>query len=125
MFPIFDKDSTLCGWLSKDRKYIFDINVNWVAFVSNDESVWTVNNKSWVGVLRGSNVHDVEGKTAFWNPETKVENSLRPLKPLNPLTPLRPLTPLNPLKSLKPIKPLTPIGGWSSISWKNFVDGIA
>ncbi|MEN9324026.1 MAG: hypothetical protein RL699_1806 [Bacteroidota bacterium] len=124
MTPLFDKDTNLVGWLSDDKKNIFDTNINWVAFISNDNSVWTVKNKVWVGNLYGNNVRDISGKTSFWNTETQIENSLRPMRPLNPLTPLTPLRPLRPLNPLRPLRPLTPLGGWSVISWEQFVNGI-
>ena len=120
MKALFDKDTNLVGWITKDRKNIFDLNLNWVGFVANDNSVWTVKTKSCVGILYGYSVRDNNGKTLFWNPETPIENSLRPLKPLNPLTPLRPLRPLNPLRPLRPLRPLTPLGGWSTLTWNIF-----
>ena len=96
MKALFDKDTNLVGWITKDRKNIFDLNLNWIGFVANDNSVWTVKTKSWVGILYGYNVRDNNGKTLFWNPETPIENSLRPLRPL------------------------TPLGGWSNLTWNIF-----
>lgn len=124
MTPLFDKDTNLVGWLSDDKKNIFDTYTNWVAFISNDMSVWAVKNKVWVGNIYSNNIRDIHGKTLFWNPETNIENSLEPLRPLIPLTPLTPLRPLKPLIPLRPLHPLTPIGGWSILSWEEFVNGI-
>lgn len=97
MIPLFDRDTNLVGWLSNNRRDFVDVKLNWVAFISGDNSVWTVKNKIWTGNLYGCNIRDINGKTCFWNPETSIENSLRPLKPLTPLTPLKPLRPLKPL----------------------------
>lgn len=120
MKALFDNNSNLVGWISDDRKNIFDLNLDWVGFVSSDDSVWTVKSKIWIGNLHGYNLRDINGKTAFWNPESPIQNSLKPLKPLNPLTPLRPLKPLKPLQPLQPLNPLLPLGGWSSMSWQDF-----
>ena len=120
MKALFDKDTNLTGWVSKDRKNIFDLDLNWVGFVANGDSVWSVKSKTWLGNLYGYNIRDTNGKTIFWNPETPIENSLKPLTPLNPLTPLRPLRPLRPLSPLRPLRPLTPLGGWSNLNWNIF-----
>ena len=120
MKALFDKDTNLTGWISKDRKNIFDVDLNWVGFVANVDSVWSVKSKTWLGNLYGYNIRDTNGKTIFWNPETPIENSLKPLTPLNPLTPLRPLRPLRPLSPLRPLRPLTPLGGWSNLNWNIF-----
>lgn len=122
MTPLFDRYTNLVGWLSNDTKHLFDINLNWVAFISSDDSIWTVGRKSWVGNLYGTNIRDINGKTIFWNSQTSISNSLKPLRPLNPLTPLRPLKPLKPLNPLRPLKPLPPSGGWSKITWEQFIN---
>lgn len=126
MRPLFDKETNLVGWLSDDKENIFDLNTNWVAYVSNDNnnSIWNVKNNSWVGNLNGNNIRDINGKTCFWNTETQIQNSLKPLQPLKPLKPLTPLRPLKPLKPLRPLRPLTPLGGWSALTWEQFVNGI-
>lgn len=122
MNPLFNNQAQLVGWLTDDRKHIFDTNLNWVAFVDNNNSIWTTKNKKYAGVLYGNNVRDTIGKTAFWNPETQIKNSLKPLNPLRPLSPLRPLRPLKPLNPLTPLKPLTPLGGWSTLTWEQFIN---
>ena len=38
-----------------------------------------------------------------------------------PLTPIMPLTPLMPLMPLQPLRLLTPVGGWSNLTWNNYV----
>jgi hypothetical protein len=122
MTPFFDRNSNLVGWLNNDNKHIFDTKLNWVAFVSNNGSIWTVGKKTWVGNLYGTNIRDTNGKSAFWNSQTAISNSLKPLRPLNPLTPLKPLKPLKFLNPLKPLKPLTPLGGWPDMSWEQFIN---
>ncbi len=121
MTALFDRHSNLVGWV-KDAKHIFDINMNWIAFTGSNLSVWTVRNKTWVGHLHGDNFRDINGKTAFWNPKTRLQNSLKPMKPLKPLTPLTPLKPLKPLTPLRPLQPLTPLGGWSDLDWDTFMN---
>lgn len=121
MKALFNQRTDLVGWMSDDRKNIFDPNLNWVAFIASDDSVWSTNSKTWIGNAYGYNIRDVDGRTAFWNPETPIENSLKPLRPLKPLNPLTPLRPLKPLNPLRPLKPLNPLGGWSRLTWENFI----
>lgn len=124
MVPLFDKDRNFVGWLVEEgRRDIFDGQMNWVAFVWDDDHIWAVGNKKWVGVLYGSNVLDVNGKVAFWNPDTVLENLPRPVRPLAPAMPLRPTRPLRPASPLRPPSTLSPAGGWSGMSWDEFVKG--
>ncbi|WP_426482200.1 4-fold beta flower protein [Chryseobacterium sp. R2ACT005] len=107
MTPLFNKDTDLVGWLSEDKKNIFDTAMNWVAFVASDSSVWNVNKKNWCGHLYGNNIRDYTGKTLFWNPDTPISNTSPPYRPYTPFTPFIPF---------RPFQPFTPVGGWSSLT---------
>ena len=114
MIAIFDKDTNLVGWLSDEKNNVFDTDMNWVAFICRDMSVWNVSKKSWVGHIYGSNIRDTSGKTIYWNPDTPVENTYAPYQPYTPYTPYTPY---------RPHKPYTPVGGWSDLSWNEFING--
>ncbi|MGJ8591827.1 MAG: 4-fold beta flower protein [Aquaticitalea sp.] len=81
MKPLYNKSSQLVGWLSNSKKYIFDLNLHWVGFISKDNTVWCVRTIDWVGTLYGSNIRDTLGLTAFWNPETPIQNTSKPPVP--------------------------------------------
>ncbi|KRT17888.1 hypothetical protein ASU31_00920 [Pedobacter ginsenosidimutans] len=122
MTALFNKDTDLVGWLSDDKKNIFNTKMEWVAFVSSDSSVWNVSKKNWRGHLYGNNIRDFNGKTLFWNPDTPIENTYAPYRPYTPYTPYRPYTPYTPYTPYRPYRPYTPTGGWSHLSWDEFVN---
>lgn len=119
MTPIFDKDAYLVGWT--DSENVFDLAMNWVAFVSNG-NVFSSNNLVWLGSLHKGSFLDVSGKPVGWLKDSSPGGTLKPLKPLQPLRPLKPLKPLKPLNPLKPLKPLQPLGGWSSLAWVTWLN---
>lgn len=120
MKPIFSPNSELVGW-NQDNKHIFDINMNWVAYIANGH-VWSARTGNWLGPLIDGCALDQAGKVVAWTNSHTVRGTLRPLKPLKPLKPLQPLRPLRPLKPLMPLKPLGPLGGWSSQSWDKWIN---
>lgn len=119
MTPLFDNECNLVGWMDPG-KHIFDTDMDWVAFIANGHA-WSVQTENWLGEVYGLNVRDRQGRTVLWNPDQPIENSLPVLEPLQPLTPLGPLTPLTPLDPLTPLQPLEPLGGWSDLSWEEFL----
>jgi hypothetical protein len=123
MTALFDKDTNLVGWLSDDKTNVFDTDMNWVAFIASDLSVWNVSRKNWLGHLYGNNIRDFNGKTLFWNPETQIENTSVPYRPYTPYTPYTPYRPYTPYTPYRPYTPYTPTGGWSHLSWNEFVNG--
>lgn len=115
MTALYIKDTKLVGWLSDDKKYIFDTKMKWVAFTSNDSIVWNVSKEVWCGHLYGNSIRDYHGKTLFWNPNTPISNTFVPYRPYRPYTPYKPYTPY------RPYQPITPDVGWSTITWEQFV----
>jgi hypothetical protein len=123
MSPLFDKNTDLVGWLSDNSKHIFDTDMDWVAFIADDSSIWNVNSFSWMGHLYGKNIRDFDGKTLYWNPETPIQNTAKPFEPFRPFKPFAPFRPFRPFTPFRPFEPFEPMGGWSSLTWNDFVDG--
>jgi hypothetical protein len=123
MIALFNKNSDLVAWLSEDRLHIFDTNMNWIAFVADNSTVWNVENLRWIGHLYGYNIRDFNGLTLFWNPETPIENTSKPITPFKPFKPFQPFKPIKPFNPFRPFKPFEPIGGWSPLTINDFIHG--
>ncbi len=119
MTPIFDRYVKLSGWF--DGENIFDLNLQWVAFLS-DGNFFSSNSLQWLGPFNGGSLLDRNGKPVLWLDGTTPSGTLKPLTPLRPLKPLKPLRPLKPLKPLQPLKPLNPLGGWSTLNWNQWLN---
>ncbi len=118
MKAIFDKSSNLVGWIEKE--HVFDLNLNWIAFLSNG-NIFSSNKVKWLGPFNQGSFLDRDGKPVAWIEGVKPSGTLKPLVPTTPFRPFTPLRPLNPLKPLKPLQPLVPLGGWSKISWEMYL----
>ena len=114
MKPIFDKHVQLCGWF--DGENIFDLNLNWVAFLDSGNT-FAASTLSWLWPLNEGSFLDRLGKPVAWLEGSNPNGTTKPLTPLKPLKPLQPLRPLKPLTPLKPLNPLPPPGGWSGLGW--------
>lgn len=120
MTPIFDKDSLLSGWF--DGQNLYDLNMDWAGFITGGNA-FESGAVSWLGQVRGDVFLDRDGKPVAWMNKAKPAGTLKPLRPLKPLKPLRPLKPLKPIKPLKPLVKLTPTGGWSRLSYQDWISG--
>lgn len=118
MTPIFDRNSNMVAWF--DGENVFDINQDWIAFHSNGH-LFSSSSLAWLGALNSGGIQDQNGKAVAWLAGSRPSSSLRPLTPLRPLKPLQPLRPLRPLTPLKPLVQLAPLGGWSSLSWQQWL----
>lgn len=119
MTPIFDQNAQLAGWF--DGENIFDLNLEWVAFLSDDH-FFSSNTLSWLGPIHDGSLLDRNGKPVAWLEGASPSGTLKPLTPLRPLKPLKPLRPLRPLNPLRPLKPLNPLGGWSTLVWNQWLN---
>lgn len=119
MTAIFDVNLQVVGWID-ERGYIFSNSLEWIAFIEN--SYVFSRNCVWLGGMYRGTIVDKLGKPLAWLSEVTPESTLRLLKPLTPLKPLSPLKPLRPLTPLTPLRPLRPIGGWSSLTWIQFIN---
>jgi hypothetical protein len=118
MTPIYDANVQQVGWF--DGEYVFDLGMNWIAFHSSGD-VFSSSTLKWLGPLDEGSFQDRDGKVVAWLADSQPCSSLRPLTPLRPLRPLSPLHPLTPLRPLQPLRPLNPLGGWSSVTWQNWL----
>jgi len=114
MIPIFDRNTNLVAWF--DGENIFDLRLNWVAFHSGGH-FFSPFSLHWLGPFHDGSLLDQNGKPVAWLEGSSPIGTLRPLSPLSPLRPLQPLRPLTPLQPLRPLMPLVPLGGWSQLSW--------
>ena len=119
MIPLFDSESELVGWFDGEL-YVYDTDMNWVAFIAGDHA-WSSETGEWLGPLHGLTFLDQAGKPVAWSTKQAPSGTLPPLRPLTPLMPLAPLTPLTPLTPLQPLQPLTPLGGWSDMTWQDWI----
>ena len=119
MTPIFDQNAQLSGWF--DGENIFDLNLEWAAFLSSGH-FFSSNSLSWLGPMHNGSLLDRNGKPVAWLEGVSPSGTLKPLTPLRPLKPLKPLRPMKPLNPLKPLKPLNPLGGWSTLAWNQWLN---
>jgi hypothetical protein len=120
MEALFNKDCKLVGWV-KDNKYIFDVNMSWIAFIENG-SAFSAKNTSWLGNVDGYNCLDRSGKVVTWNPKCKVKGSIPVIAPITPTRPVEPVTPVQSVTTIMTIEPTEPIGGWSSLSFDSWIN---
>lgn len=110
MQPLYNKNVDLIGWF--DGVHVFDTNMNWVAFVVNDNA-WSSKDLSWIGPVIDLNFLDNHGKVFAWNPDCEIKGCYNPLKPYTPYRPYKPYRPYRPYTPYKPYKPYAPLNGWS------------
>lgn len=118
MTPIYDRNVRQVAWF--DGSNVFDLGLNLIAFHS-DGHFFSSSSLKWLGPLDDGSLQDQGGKVVAWLADAQPSSSLRPLTPLRPLRPLSPLRPLNPHRPLQPLRPLNPLGGWSSLSWQQWL----
>ena len=119
MFPLFNKNCDLVAWVEPDE-HIFDTDMNWVAYISN-EHAWSVQTGNWLGPVIGLTFLDQNGKPVAWNPEQSIETTLRPIRPVRAIRAIRPIRPIRPVRPIRPIRPVTPVGGWSALTWQQWL----
>lgn len=118
MTPIYDYHAQQVAWF--DGKNMFDLNLNWIAF-HNSGQIFSSKTLQWFGPFNNGSFQDRGGKVVGWLAGSQPSSSLKPLTPLQPLRPLTPLKPLNPLRPLTPLPPLNPLGGWSALTWEQWL----
>jgi GNAT superfamily N-acetyltransferase len=117
MTPIFDAGHYHVGFF--DGSYLFDVNNDWIAFHENGHIF--ASGGAWLGPLHHGSFLDREGQPVAWLAGTKPTAGLRPAAPPNGRRPLLPKRPLRPRTPLPPPRPLPPGGGWSKISWTQWM----
>lgn len=119
LIPLFDPSPSLVGWM-RPGDHIFDTGMNWVAYVKNGHA-WSVESDSWLGPIQGNNCLDKNGNVVAWSKEGNVSGTLSPMKPVKPIRPIKPISPVSPVDPITPIKPTPPVGGWSNLSWNEWL----
>ena len=114
MTPVHDARTELLGWF--DGTNLFDLNLDWVAFHRAGHLFSSVD-AEWLGPLHAGSLLDRSGRVFAWLAGTTPAGSLSPARPMRPMRPLPPRRPLFPPKPLRPAPPLNPVGGWSGLSW--------
>lgn len=120
MYPLYTPQVELVAWLD-DAGNIFDSNMNWIAFIS-DNNVFSSVSIGWLGIIKDKTILDQSGKPFLWNPDSDILSMSKPFRPFKPFKPFAPFKPFKPFTPFKPFKPFVPSGGWSSHnfdSWKN------
>jgi ribosomal protein S18 acetylase RimI-like enzyme len=117
MTPIFNADVRLVGFF--DGTYVFDLDNEWVAFHDRG-NVFSTSGR-WLGPLHGGSFLDTDGLPAGWLPGSRPSAVLKPITPMNAKRPLTPMRPLRPRTPLPPPVPLPPVGGWSPLSWAQWL----
>ena len=117
MTPIFDAGVRLVGFF--DGTYLFDLDNEWVAF--HDRGNVFACGGRWLGPLRDGTFQDQDGRAVGWLPGSRPATGMKPPHPLNPKLPLHPKRPLRPRTPLPPAYPMQPGGGWSKLSWAQWM----
>lgn len=119
LFPLFDKECELVGWV-KLNDYIWDIDMNYVAFI-HDGQAWSADNCNWLGPVKGLLCYDTLGKVVAWNPTESIIKVNSPNRPFIPVKPVIPISPVKPIAPVSPIKPIVFRSVWSSYSFNSWL----
>lgn len=114
-YPLFGKDTDHVGWVDANQ-YIFDVGMNWVGFLSEGYA-WSAKSLNSLGPVSGLTLCDAFGHPVAWNPTDPVVGVLSPIR--HPKVARIPAPP-HPIKLATPARParaLTPNGGWSKLSF--------
>jgi len=119
LIALFNPSSNLVGWMSPGD-HIFDTNMNWAAYIENGHT-WSVNSDNWLGPIEENSCLDRNGNVVAWSTEGNIPGTVNPVKPVKPVRPVKPVSPVKPVDPVKPVKPVTPVGGWSNLSWEQWL----
>jgi len=117
MTPIFNADNRVVAFF--DGIYLFDVDNEWVGF--EDRGNLFARGGRWLGPLKNGTVQDQDGRAVAFLKEATPSTGMRPVRPMNPKLPLHPKRPLRPRVPLPPPWPLQPGGGWSPLSWAQWL----
>ena len=117
MTPIFNADIRLVGFF--DGTYLFDLDNAWVAF--HDRGNVFACGGRWLGPFRDGTFQDRDGRAVGWLTGASPMTGMKPALPPHPQLPLHPKRPLRPRTPLPPPYPLQPGGGWSKLSWAQWM----
>ena len=119
MTPIFDEDVRLVAFF--DGSYLFDLDNQWIAF--HDRGNLFARDGRWLGPLTDGTLQDHDGRAVAWLAGARPATGMNPPRPMQPRLPLHPKRPLRPRTPLPPPFPMQPGGGWSKVSWAQWLGG--
>jgi ribosomal protein S18 acetylase RimI-like enzyme len=117
MTPLFDANVHLVGFF--DGTYVFDLANEWVAF--HDRGNVFACGGRWLGPLNEGTLQDQDGRAVAWLAGSRPATGRKPPRPMNAKRPLHPKRPLRPRTPLPPPQPMQPGGGWSPLSWAQWL----
>jgi ribosomal protein S18 acetylase RimI-like enzyme len=117
MTPIFNADVRLVAFF--DGTYVFDLANEWIAF--HDRGNVFAASGRWLGPLQAGTFLDLDGNAVAWLADARPTTGRKPAPPMNSKRPLPPKRPLRPRTPVPPPGPLLPGGGWSKLSWAQWM----
>jgi len=117
MTPVYDSNVSLVGFF--DGTYLFDLDNAWIAF--HDRGNVFACDGRWLGPLKEGTLQDHDGRAVAWLAGARPATGMKPPRPMNPKLPLHPKRPLRPRTPLPPPFPMQPGGGWSRLSWAQWL----
>lgn len=118
MKPVFDYAARLVGWF--DGRHIFNANMQWVAFTETGKC-FSAESLKWLGQFAGGSLIDLFGRPVAWTLGTSPTGAGQCIPPKKPLRPIRPLPPVRPITPVTPLVPAVPAGGWSTLSFHQWL----
>lgn len=117
MTPIFDASVRLVGFF--DGTYLFDTDNDWVGF--HDHGNVFARGGRWLGPLNNGSFQDRDGHAVAFLSGSQPATGIKPARPGHPKLPLHPKRPLRPRTPLPPSPPMQPGGGWSPLTWAQWM----
>jgi GNAT superfamily N-acetyltransferase len=117
MTPLFDANHHLVAFF--DGTYLFGVDNEWIAF--HDRGHLFACGGQWLGPLMDGTLQDREGRPVAFLAGSNPVAGVKPAPVLNPRRPLHPRRPLRPRAPLPPPRPLQPGGGWSPLTWAQWL----
>ena|ERR1700722_412749 len=115
MKPLFEPDCSLVGWMDP-AGYIFNTDLEWVAFVSNGHA-WSSKSVNWLGSVEQTTCRDTKGRPVAWSPGLFPSGTARPATPARAAIFARPAQPAWPATPATPARAAMPAGGWSDLAF--------
>jgi hypothetical protein len=118
ILPLYDQSTDLRAWWDGD--HIFDLDLNWIAFVYDGHAFTASVDSRWLGPARHGVMMDTSGRVILWTPDKAVQGEVSPYRPARAPRPPRPEKPPRPGVPPRPYKPPRPSDGWSQLSFEEW-----
>jgi hypothetical protein len=106
-----------------DGEYLFDTDLTWIGFI-HDGNMWTADQEGiWLGPAGEGVLMDRKGRVALWTRGVHVSGKSAVYQPARPYRPPRPQRPPRPNRPPRPERPPRPSGGWSPLSFGEWLTG--